>query len=122
MIRMLVAAFALGFVLSAAVADAAPISTTSCKAIADRKMSKDGKNYTCTGCQECKTTTCEGEGGINCSIATTTSCGDCTEVASGPKASQGAIIRDVQPEVLDPGPRPKKKLKLLQPGSNEIKP
>jgi len=77
------------------------ISTTSCKAAADRTKTKDGKKYNCTSCEACTTTTCQTGGPASCTNTTTTTC-TCTE-APPPKRQSSApsINPGLNPGVLD---------------------
>ncbi len=76
------------------------ISTTSCKAAADRTKTQDGKTYKCTGCEACTTTTCETGGTLACTNTTTTTC-SCTEASAATRP--GAGVTTINPGVLDPG-------------------
>ncbi|HHZ08259.1 MAG TPA: hypothetical protein GX405_05720 [Rhizobiales bacterium] len=76
------------------------ISTTSCKAAADRTKTQDGKTYKCTGCQACTTTTCETGGTLACTNTTTTTC-SCTEASAAQRPGTGVMT--TSPGVLDPG-------------------
>lgn len=105
---------ALIFVLAPTMAQAEKISTTSCKAAADRTKTQGGKTYNCTSCEACTTTTCETGGTLACTNTTTTSC-SCTEVATGPKPGAGGVTGP-KPGVLDPGPRPQRLQRYQAPG------
>lgn len=95
---MLLVAAVVGSAGWAGGAHAEKISTTSCKAAADRTKTQDGKTYKCTGCEACTTTTCETGGTLACTNTTTTTC-SCTEAS----ASSRTGVTTVNPGVLDPG-------------------
>lgn len=124
MLRTLLIAIALAVAPLAAVTDASAekISTRSCSPASDRNMTKDGKNYSCTSCETCKTTTCDVGGTANCSVKTETSC-SCTEVASNPSRTQGTTAVGGTTGTLDPGSRnPTRKPQLFNaPGVKVLK-
>jgi len=69
-------------------AHAAPNVTTDCTTITGSFTAKqNGKAFKCTSKKTCKTTTCKLGVGYACSVATTTTLSDCTEVTPTPSAS-----------------------------------
>jgi hypothetical protein len=68
-------------------AHAAPIVTTKCTTTkGSYPAEQGGKSYTCKSKKTCTITTCKGKGGISCTIKTTSTKSDCTEVASTPSS------------------------------------
>jgi hypothetical protein len=97
---LFVATATVGFSASVSALRAEKISTTSCKAAADRTKTQNGKTYKCTGCEACTTTTCETGGTLACTNTTTTTC-SCTETSAATRP--GAGVTTTNPGVLDPG-------------------
>ena len=113
MTRVMLVASVLVLLALGRVSNAEPISTTSCGAAQtiNETRQKDGKTYKCTSKTVCKTTTCQTGGTAQCSITTSTSY-DCTEVAAGPRATQGGVLSGTRPDKLDPGRSPGKRRPL----------
>lgn len=113
MFRIVLAASLLALV-PASGALAEKISTTSCSAATDRTMTKDGKSYSCTSCETCKTTTCEAGGTASCSIETKTSCSCVEATPPAPKASRGTLNKAPNAGVVDLGQRPVKRPQIFK--------
>jgi hypothetical protein len=84
------------WVLSAAFSvHAAPDVSTSCSTVKGSFDAKqNGKTLKCTSKKTCKTTTCKMGVGYDCSVTTSTTLSDCSEVSPAPNAVilDGALI------------------------------
>lgn len=80
---------------------AAPDVSTSCSTVKGSFDAKqNGKTLKCTSKKTCKTTTCKMGVGYDCSVTTTNTLSDCTEVTSTPSAGSAVHLIRLEGEMV----------------------